>query len=202
MTNPPSRPTSPDPGIFSVSDGEVRAWIDGGIHLKAVTEFGDPVELSGAEAHEVVVALLRLISDLDETPDHKCRSDDGSTTGSKKTAVAVVDLGFSVADADVQELAYNGVDLVIRLRDWRERAVEYHFVDTLAFRWSGTPSLPTPRDDECYVALDSEWLRTETRADGVAASNFAHYLLCFNAAKVLEVVGRRCEPRAVKDAPR
>lgn len=49
-------------GGVSVSDGEVRAWIDGGIHLKSVTASGDPVELSEEEVRELVDGLLRLIA--------------------------------------------------------------------------------------------------------------------------------------------
>ena len=49
----------------SVSDGEVRAWIDGGIHLKAITAFGDPVELSAEEARQIVDGLLRLVAALE-----------------------------------------------------------------------------------------------------------------------------------------
>lgn len=53
----------PAPAAFSLSDGEVRAWVDGGIHLKAVTAYGDPVELSKTEAREVIVGLERLIEE-------------------------------------------------------------------------------------------------------------------------------------------
>ena len=50
---------------LSISDGEVEAWIDGGIHLKAVTAAGDPVELSAEEARQVVDGLLRLVAALE-----------------------------------------------------------------------------------------------------------------------------------------
>jgi len=49
----------------SVSDGEVQAWIDGGIHLKATTAAGDPVELSAEEAREIIDGLLRLVAILE-----------------------------------------------------------------------------------------------------------------------------------------
>lgn len=51
--------------IFAVSDGEVRAWIDGGIHLKASTSEGDPVELNADEARLVIDGLLRLVRELE-----------------------------------------------------------------------------------------------------------------------------------------
>jgi hypothetical protein len=46
---------------FSLSNGEVSAWVDGGIHLKATTSQGDPVELSADEAKVLVAALSRMI---------------------------------------------------------------------------------------------------------------------------------------------
>jgi hypothetical protein len=49
----------------SVSDGEVSAWIDGGIHLKATTPSGDPVELSAEEAKLVIDGLVRLVAALE-----------------------------------------------------------------------------------------------------------------------------------------
>jgi hypothetical protein len=49
---------------FSLSDGDVSAWIDGGIHLKAATSHGDPVELSAEEAKALVAVLLRMVSRL------------------------------------------------------------------------------------------------------------------------------------------
>jgi hypothetical protein len=50
---------------FSISDGEVSAWIEGGIHLKAVTSNGDPVELSESEARAVADALDELTIQLE-----------------------------------------------------------------------------------------------------------------------------------------
>ncbi len=47
-------------GVFKLSDGEIAIWEDGGIHIKAVTSQGDPVELSETEALELADALIRL----------------------------------------------------------------------------------------------------------------------------------------------
>jgi hypothetical protein len=49
------------PGVFTCSDGEIAVWVDGGIHLKAVTRHGDPVELSEEEALELADILVRLV---------------------------------------------------------------------------------------------------------------------------------------------
>lgn len=101
-------------------------------------------------------------------------------------------LGFSVADGESVELRFENGDLVLRFVDWREQSVEHRFVDALAFRWSARPSVAAPRDDETYELQESPWLLEEVRAaDAGEASDFSHYVLCFNAEKVLEVVSRR-----------
>ncbi len=48
------------PEVFKLSDGELAVWEGGGIHIKAVTSRGDPVELSEIEALELADALVRL----------------------------------------------------------------------------------------------------------------------------------------------
>jgi hypothetical protein len=48
------------PDVFKLSDDELAVWEDGGIHIKAVTSRGDPVELSETEALELADALIRL----------------------------------------------------------------------------------------------------------------------------------------------
>lgn len=102
-----------------------------------------------------------------------------------------VDLGFSVADGEKVEVSFAGRDLVLRFVDWREQRVEHRFVETLAFRWSARPSVVTPRDDATYSVSGSTWLCDEVRLDGYSVPDeFSHYVLCFNAAKVLEVISR------------
>lgn len=61
-----------DEGVVrEFSGGEVRFWIEQeAIHLKAVSPenhpSGDPVELTGAEAKRLAVALLEAAKKLDE----------------------------------------------------------------------------------------------------------------------------------------
>lgn len=49
---------------FSVSNGDVCAWIDGSVHLKSTTASGDPVELSKTEARAVADGLNALADRL------------------------------------------------------------------------------------------------------------------------------------------
>ena len=46
--------------ILKFSDGDVVIWADGGIMIKALTSYGDPVELSDEEAIELGEALIKL----------------------------------------------------------------------------------------------------------------------------------------------
>jgi hypothetical protein len=47
---------------LSLSGGEVNLWLseDGTIHIKAITSFGDPVELSSEEAKTLADHLRRF----------------------------------------------------------------------------------------------------------------------------------------------
>ncbi|PNV95375.1 hypothetical protein C1633_24915 [Pseudomonas protegens] len=51
---------------FESSEGAVRLWIEQGstIHLKAISQHNDPVELTAEQALELAQALQRLASRL------------------------------------------------------------------------------------------------------------------------------------------
>lgn len=51
---------------FESSEGDVRLWIEQGsaIHLKAISPYNDPVELTAEQALELAQALQRLASRL------------------------------------------------------------------------------------------------------------------------------------------
>ncbi len=108
----------------------------------------------------------------------------------KEPTLLPCDLGFSVADGEDVRLLFSDGDLVLTFTDWREQQIEHRFPEALAFRWSYAPSHPTPRDDSTYVLEASEWLQGSADAEGVPSLGFRHYILCFNAEKVLEVVSR------------
>jgi hypothetical protein len=55
---------SEDSDVHSFSDGEVRFWlVDGTVHIKAVTAFGDPVELTEVEVRALALALLESVKE-------------------------------------------------------------------------------------------------------------------------------------------
>ena len=51
---------------FESKEGDVRVWIEQGsaIHIKAISEYNDPVELTAEQALELAQALQRLASRL------------------------------------------------------------------------------------------------------------------------------------------
>lgn len=51
-----------EPGAaFLTHGGDLALWVDGGIHLKAVTKHGDPVEISAEDARGLIRALEHLL---------------------------------------------------------------------------------------------------------------------------------------------
>ncbi len=54
--------------LVKIANGEVYFWTEHGtsIHIKAITSFGDPVELSMLEAEELAEKLTTMISKINE----------------------------------------------------------------------------------------------------------------------------------------
>lgn len=52
--------------IQELIGGEVKLWIEQGssIHLKSISEYGDPVELSSGEAKELAKILLEMANKI------------------------------------------------------------------------------------------------------------------------------------------
>ena len=111
------------------------------------------------------------------------------------------DLDFAVADGERVETAFADGDLVLRFVDWREERIERRFPDTLAFRWATRSTVETPRDDMAYEVPESPWLVEEVRSEAYSnPGDFVHFILCFNAAQILEVISRRPPARPWGDA--
>lgn len=56
-----------DKEMVRISDGEIALWTDQNraIHIKAISAYGDPVELTAEEAKELAAELLRLAANLE-----------------------------------------------------------------------------------------------------------------------------------------
>ena len=59
--------TTGDENVFYTSDRNVYCWIEQqtSVMLKAVTKFGDPVEMTASEARELASALLRMADEVE-----------------------------------------------------------------------------------------------------------------------------------------
>lgn len=52
---------------FSLSDGEVEIWLEQeAVHIRAVAQFGDPVELTSATALKLAEILKQLAAEIDK----------------------------------------------------------------------------------------------------------------------------------------
>jgi len=51
-----------------INDGEVRLWLEqsDSICMKAITEHGDPVELTANQAKNLVKELLKMIAEIEK----------------------------------------------------------------------------------------------------------------------------------------
>lgn len=56
------------PEVIELAGGEVYLWLESGgaIHLKAVSAYGDPVDLNADEAREIANALVKLADAYDK----------------------------------------------------------------------------------------------------------------------------------------
>ena len=51
--------------VFTFCDGNFRAWIDqDAIHIKAVDEHGDPIELSAEETRVIISEMIKLVDEI------------------------------------------------------------------------------------------------------------------------------------------
>jgi hypothetical protein len=99
-------------------------------------------------------------------------------------------LGIHTADGERVRITFDG-NLVVSFVDWHEEPRELTLCDVLAFRWQELDDPAVPRDDETYEVVDSGWLARQAELHAVSAADFAHYMLCFNACGVLDVLCRR-----------
>jgi hypothetical protein len=114
-------------------------------------------------------------------------------------APRLVDLGFSVADGERIEVAYEAQSLRVSFIDWQEKRVTFVCRDTLAFRWQEAEYTLSDeeRNDSTYEVMDSAWLRQHVDQNMTwEGSTFQHYKLNFNAAGILEIICSKIETTA------
>lgn len=99
----------------------------------------------------------------------------------------LVHLGFSTADAESVGFALDGDTLRLAFVDWEDRAREVAFHSVSGMRWCTEPEFINGiRDDSTYCIHDSEWVARLKQLG--ASEKLSHFVLCFNAEGVLEVI--------------
>ena len=52
-----------DETVYRLSDGDISLWVDNEttVHIKSITKFGDPVELTDEEVNDLIEILSKLL---------------------------------------------------------------------------------------------------------------------------------------------
>jgi hypothetical protein len=103
---------------------------------------------------------------------------------------------FSTADAEYPQVFSEHEHLRVTFRDWQEKVVALLFHDVVAYSWDdGDAALDANHRDDCsYVVHNSPWLARHRAVGTVTVSEAVqHFMLCFNAAGVLQVLASRLE---------
>jgi hypothetical protein len=94
---------------------------------------------------------------------------------------------FSTADAEDVSFHFDGADLVLQFKDWRETRHELFFPDSVLLRWDELLADDRFRCDSPQEILNS----SEIVKRKLDAEHYHHYMLCFNAASNLEVISHQ-----------
>ncbi|OMH26650.1 hypothetical protein [Motiliproteus sp. MSK22-1] len=105
--------------------------------------------------------------------------------------IEIIDLGFSVADAEDITFKFDGADLVLEFNDWKEKHVTIRCENTLGFKFQNAEYelSGSERFDSCHIVHDSEWLEEHLKqGEAWESEKWLHYKLNFNAAGVVEIL--------------
>lgn len=105
--------------------------------------------------------------------------------------VEIIDLGFSVADAEDITFKFDGSNLILEFNDWQEKRIVIACENTLGFKFQNAEYelSRSERFDSCHIVHESEWVKEHLK-QGLAweGESWLHYKLNFNAAGVVEVL--------------
>lgn len=94
--------------------------------------------------------------------------------------IEVIDLDFSVADAEDITFKFDGDGLVLEFYDWQENHITIKCENTLGFKFQKADYelFSSERYDSCHVVHDSEWVNEHLK-QGEAWENesWFHYKL-------------------------
>ena len=117
----------------------------------------------------------------------------------------IIDLGFSVADAEDPKFLYDGENLKISFIDWNNKSEQLLCSNVIAFRWQRAEYQidENERFDSTHIVHNSKWLKLYNEQNETwPNAEFQHYKLNFNAAGILEIICteiKKTEPVASQD---
>lgn len=105
--------------------------------------------------------------------------------------VEIIDLGFSIADAEDIAFKFDGSDLVLEFKGWKEEQISIKCENTLGFKYQVAEYEidESERFDSCHIVNESDWVKEHLKqGETWENENWIHYKLNFNAAGVVEVL--------------
>ncbi len=103
----------------------------------------------------------------------------------------IIDLGFSVADAEDISFGYESGDLLLSFTDWQDNKITVKFENALGFKYQDAEyyNSESERYDSCHIVENSEWLQLhENQSMTWENETWNQYKLNFNAGGVVEVL--------------
>jgi len=103
----------------------------------------------------------------------------------------IVELGFSVADAEDITFKFDGSDLILQFNDWQEKKVVVKCLNTLGFKFQNAEYeiSSSERFDSCHIVHHSKWLEEHIKqGETWGNESWSHYKLNFNASGIVEIL--------------
>jgi hypothetical protein len=168
--------------IRKYSDDDIYFWIenDSSLMIKAITKFGDPVELGEEEAIEFANKLQEYA--------YKLKNDYENIN----EEFVKIDIGISTADAEypnINKFDSNG-NLILQFKDWTGKIIEIAFFNACGFVWNeNIDTKNNERDDSIYEIKNSKWIK-KYYEDKIRSEkdNLKHFKLNFNACGSFEII--------------
>lgn len=109
-----------------------------------------------------------------------------------KEKAQIVDLGFSVADAEDVSIDYKNDSVILSFNDWKEIPYSITFSGVSGFKWQEAEYMIDPeneRFDETHKILNSNWIKQhQDQNELVSKAKPIHYKFNFNADGVFEII--------------
>ena len=106
-------------------------------------------------------------------------------------SVEIVDLGFSVADAEDIKFHFDGEHLILEFIDWQEQPISVKFENTIGYKYQLAEYWLSDEErfDSTHRVKDSEWVKIHLeQGEAWDAQKWYHYKINFNAGGIVEIL--------------